>query len=180
MYYKRGHNSLGETSDQRHRDGGSETEQGGPEPIPGLLEGFDLLTALGRLPLEHVAVVGFGRGGELGQRGAAPAVGTWKETWDQSGVTRRPSAGPPAGSSPGSWGLDQRGTQYPTTCWRFLVQAVHARVVGSGGWTPRPSPEVCRSASMLSGRHLIAFLLNPTHPTQGSNTTRSVFWLSTF
>ena len=77
MYYKRGHNSLGETSDQRHRDGGSETEQGGPEPIPGLLEGFDLLTALGRLPLEHVAVVGFGRGGELGQRGAAPAVGTW-------------------------------------------------------------------------------------------------------
>ena len=59
------------------RSGVSEIEPGS-EPIPGLLEGFDLLTALGGLPLEHVAVVGLGRGGELGQRGAAPAVGTWR------------------------------------------------------------------------------------------------------
>lgn len=41
---------------------------------PHFLKGFDLLTALRRLPFEHVAVVGFGRRGELRQRRAASAV----------------------------------------------------------------------------------------------------------
>lgn len=36
----------------------------------GLLGHSDLLAALWRFPLEHVAVVGSGRGGVLGQRGA--------------------------------------------------------------------------------------------------------------
>lgn len=42
--------------------------------VPHLLKGFNLLAALWRLPLEHVAVVGFGRGGKLGQWGAASTV----------------------------------------------------------------------------------------------------------
>lgn len=42
--------------------------------LPHLFEGFDLLAALRRFALEHVAVVGLRRGRKLGQRRAASAV----------------------------------------------------------------------------------------------------------
>lgn len=42
--------------------------------VPHLLERSDLLTTLWWLPLEHVTVVGFGRGSELWQRRDASTV----------------------------------------------------------------------------------------------------------
>lgn len=42
-----------------------------------LLKHFDPLTALWRFPFEHVAVVGFGRSGKLGERRIAHTV--WKK-----------------------------------------------------------------------------------------------------
>lgn len=47
-------------------------------PLPHLLKSFNLLTAFWRLSLKHVTVVGFGRGGKLGQWWAASTV--WKQS----------------------------------------------------------------------------------------------------